>query len=292
MNGDKKDIMDVISTCNRETIKTCLIQDLSKKNEKTCKWEKNIMVGRGQMGEAYSVCCDQDCNYIFKRIQFKEKDSVQSFISEVKLQDSFNKKGMAPRIIVACYCNHEGVILMEKVQLVSDYLKDNPGVNRSELKSKYVKKYRELLKSGLVHNDTNQGNVAISLDGKTPMFIDFGLSYKKDNLTEDEIVNILDEFEMSMDFIFKGGKATVVERGKPKAVARINRYDSESEDDTDFSSSDSEESDDSLSVPRYKKNIKKSKPSKPVKKPLTLFDDDDFINKRKQTKKELSFDEL
>lgn len=289
MDGNKKDIMDVISTCNRETIKTCLIQDLSKKNEKTCKWEKNIMVGRGQMGEAYSVCCDKDCNYIFKRIQFKEKDNVQSFISEVKLQDSFHKKGMAPRIIVACYCNHEGVILMEKVQLVSDYLKDNPSVNRSDLKRKYVKKYRELLKSGLVHNDTNPGNVAISLDGKTPLFIDFGLSYKKE-LTGDEIENILKEFEMSMDFIFKGGKATVVERVKPKAVARINRYDSD-----DLSSSDSDESDDSLSVPRYKNSMKKSKPSKPAKKPLTLFDDDDeddFIKKPKPTKKALSFDEL
>ncbi len=271
-------ILSVISHCNQPTVKECIINDVKKvKKEKECRWDKRDEIGSGKHGKAYSVCCNNDCNYIVKVIQFKKKnknEEIESFKKEANMQAKFHSHGMAPRVIVACYCNHEGVILMDKVQLLKDYLVKNPSVNRQDIKDKYLKAYRIMLEKGLIHDDTNPDNIALSLDGTKPMFIDFGLT-KEQTLDKGEIEQILKEFKMSLDLVFTGKNAKVDEKPMPEEprkkqaksrinISRVPRRGNilESSDDEDsdsfsiprrkFDTDDEEDEIKSLSVPRHK----------------------------------------
>jgi tRNA A-37 threonylcarbamoyl transferase component Bud32 len=292
------DILSVISHCNKKTVEQCIINDVKKIKKEKCRWDKRNEIGSGKHGTAYSVCCNEDCNYIVKVINFEKKNKdkkIKSFIDEANIQTKFHSHGMAPRVIVACYCDHEGVILMDKVQLLQDYLVEHPNANRSYIKNKYLAAYKNLLEKGLIHGDTNPGNIALSLDGSKPMFIDFGLSKEK-KLDEDDIKQELHEFDMSLELVFTGKKtdekAKLDEKPKKQTKSRIanisrvpkrgkNMFDTSddeedeiprrgknmfqsSDDEEDeiprrgknmFQSSDDEEESDSLSVPRRGKNM-------------------------------------
>jgi len=271
------DILSVISHCNKKTVEQCIINDVKKIKKEKCRWDKRNEIGSGKHGTAYSVCCNEDCNYIVKVINFEKKNKEKSFINEANIQTKFHSHGMAPRVIVACYCDHEGVILMDKVQLLQDYLVEHPNANRSYIKNKYLAAYKNLLEKGLIHGDTNPGNIALSLDGSKPMFIDFGLSKEK-KLDEDDIKQELHEFDMSLELVFTGKKtdekAKLDEKPKKQTKSRIanisrvpkrgkNMFDTSDDEEDEiprrgknmFQSSDDEEESDSLSVPRRGKNM-------------------------------------
>jgi serine/threonine protein kinase len=133
------------------------------------------------------------------------------------------------------------------------------------------------LEKGLIHGDTNPGNIALSLDGSKPMFIDFGLSKEK-KLDEDDIKQELHEFDMSLELVFTGKKtdekAKLDEKPKKQTKSRIanisrvpkrgkNMFDTSDDEEDEiprrgknmFQSSDDEEESDSLSVPRRGKNM-------------------------------------
>jgi tRNA A-37 threonylcarbamoyl transferase component Bud32 len=225
-----KNIINMVSKCNFDTIKQCILDDKVKRTstEDTCKWkkEKGESVGRGQSGEAYSVCCGKNCDYIIKVIKFDTKNTKDRFIQEVKMQHAFYKIDFAPRILVACYCDHEGVILMEKVRMLSDYIKNEKNrLDDYKIKNMYVEKYSEALDKGLFHNDTNEGNIAISLYGTKPMMIDFGSAFNsKDNPKKAKELNkedALPDFKMSLDAVFLGKKAIIKEPTIHRTKSRI-----------------------------------------------------------------------
>lgn len=296
----KGNLLNFVSHCNVKTIEDCIVKEAKIKKEDVCEWIKQEEIGRGVKGVAYSACCDKNCDYIIKVVKFDKKNKkteIERFINEAENQQKYYKIDMAPRVVVACYCDHEGVILMEKVQLLRDYLATKKDEDLEELKKKYLEKYKKAIETtGIIQNDTNPDNIAISLDGRKPMLIDFGISRKLKS--DDDIKEIIDDFAMSIVSVFKGKKATVVEQDrKPKAKSRIQRYSSSEDesssesDDIGLSSFDSDEDD--FSVPRYSpQRKKKSKPMiyeseddmplfESAKKPKRL---DDSPRQKKKTK--------
>ena len=242
MNEIEKCISEIVSECNKETVKTCIDQDMMNNrtsDENSCTWSKHEQIGNGQTGVVYSICCNDNCNYIVKVIKFKKQTDKDAFLNEVNIQQQFYNDRFAPRIIAACYCKHEGVIVMEKVQLLGSYLESYPTAKRKEifddLNDKYVKQYKYMLtEKGLIHNDTNPGNIAISLDGKKPLMIDFGLSRK--TAEGDDLDDLLKEFKMSLKMILNGRKGTVVERKPTKTRSRVDQIRGvpESDDNDNF----------------------------------------------------------
>jgi hypothetical protein len=273
--NSKQDICSIVSKCNSKTIND-KIKQLENLNEaeKSCKWERKTSIGSGTSGEAFSVCCNENCNYIVKVIKFTGKNTKETFINEVKLQHEFYNKGFAPRILVACSCSHEGVILMEKVTLLGEYLENNKLINKDKIKKMYTDKYREVLKSGLVHNDTNPGNIAISLDGK-PLMIDFGLSLKKE-LTPSSIKAEVDELGMSLDLVFKGKNATDHETKRKVAKSRIHAKKPKTKGGLFQSSDDDDDDDDEESSPKR----------------LHIYDDDDYEEKQITPKRLNTYDDM
>jgi len=229
MNEIEKCISKIVSECNKDTVITCIDQDMTSitPNEKSCEWVKREEIGHGQKGVVYSICCNDNCNYIIKVIKFEKNTDKDAFLNEVNIQQQFYNYGFAPRIIAACYCKHEGVIVMEKVQLLGSYLESIPSDQRrkiwDDLNRKYVEKYKYMLtEKELIHNDTNPGNIALSLDGKKPLMIDFGLSRKTTN--KDDLFELINDFKMSLNLVRDGIKGTVVERKPTKTHSRVSRH--------------------------------------------------------------------
>jgi len=249
-------------------------------------------IGRGQKGVVYSVCCNANCNYIVKVVEFNKHNDKSNFLNEVNMQQQFYNSGFAPRIIVACYCKHEGVIVMEKVQLLGDYLDSKPSNERKEIWEKlmveYVKKYKEMLtEKGLYQGDTNPGNIAISLDGTKPLMIDFGLSTVGKKIDEQQDVyvfsDLMNEFKMSLKMILDGKKGTVVEPKTLKMRSRVHNPNRNSSKRLFYESSDDDEDKKPLAL-----SFDESSDDDEDKKPLALsFDEssDDDEDKKPLARK-------
>ena len=183
--------MDQISECNRDEIRE-ILNDIP-----SCVWVKksNRPLGQGVRGTAYSICCerdgDLDCKYVIKVIKRGKKklDSFERAIEkEVRLQYDFAALGTAPKVVKAFMCEHEGIIIMEKidtdVKKYTDMLIDDPNITLEEAINEINRIEKDFLgilkatyEAGLIHDDLHGDNLAIILrNGKyhRALFIDFG----------------------------------------------------------------------------------------------------------------------
>jgi tRNA A-37 threonylcarbamoyl transferase component Bud32 len=183
--------MDQISDCNIDEIKE-LVDNLP-----SCVWVKKSSrpLGQGVRGSAYSICCERDgeleCKYVIKVIKRGNKslDSFERSIDkEVRLQQDFAALGTAPRLIKAFMCDHEGVIIMERVdtdiiKYVDQMIYDSnitteeaiEDINR--IQRDFLEMLRTTYEAGLIHDDLHGENLAIKLQNgryNKGLFIDFG----------------------------------------------------------------------------------------------------------------------
>ena len=183
--------MDQISDCNIDEIRELV------DNIPSCVWVKKSArpLGQGVRGAAYSICCERDgeleCKYVIKVIKRGNK-SLETFErsidKEVRLQQDFAALGTAPRIIKSFMCDHEGVIIMERVdtdiiKYVDSLLNDNSitteeaidDINR--IQQDFLEMLRVTYNAGLIHDDLHGENLAIKLENgryTKGLFIDFG----------------------------------------------------------------------------------------------------------------------
>ncbi len=183
--------MDEISDCNIDDIKEFV------DNIPSCVWVKKSSrpLGQGVRGSAYSICCERDgeleCKYVIKVIKRGNKslDSFERSIDkEVRLQQDFAALGTAPRLIKAFMCDHEGVIIMERVdtdiiKYVDQMIYDNSITTEEAIKdiNKIQRDFLEMLRvtyeAGLIHDDLHGENLGIKLENgrySKGIFIDFG----------------------------------------------------------------------------------------------------------------------
>jgi hypothetical protein len=183
--------MEHISECNREEIKN-ILDDIP-----SCVWVKKSgkALGQGVRGSVYSICCerdgDLDCKYIIKVIK-RGKKSLDSFErsieKEVRLQYDFAALGTAPKVVKAFMCEHEGIIIMERVDTdinkYTEMLIADPNITVEEaindinkIQEDFLEMLRNTYNSGLIHDDLHGDNLALNLrNGRyyRALFIDFG----------------------------------------------------------------------------------------------------------------------
>jgi hypothetical protein len=183
--------MEQISECNIDDVKDIV------DNIPSCVWVKKSSkpLGKGVRGTAYSICCERDgelnCKYIIKVIKRGNK-SLESFEKsidkEVRLQQDFAALGTAPKLVKSFMCEHEGIIIMERVdtdiiKYVDSLLNDNTitideaieEINR--IQQDFLEMLRISYNAGLIHDDLHGENLAINLiNGRYSkgLFIDFG----------------------------------------------------------------------------------------------------------------------
>jgi len=183
--------MDQISDCNIHEIRE-LVDNLP-----SCVWVKKSSrpLGQGVRGAAYSICCERDgdleCKYVIKIIKRGKKslDSFERVIDkEVRLQQDFAALGTAPRLIKSFMCDHEGVIIMERVDTdiikYVDQMIYDPNISIEEaiqdvnrIQKDFLEMLRTTYEAGLIHDDLHGENLAIMLQNgnySKGLFIDFG----------------------------------------------------------------------------------------------------------------------
>ena len=207
--------MDQISDCNIELVKD-IIDDLP-----YCVWVKKSSkpLGQGARGTAYSICCQRgdslDCKYIIKIIK-RGKKGLESFEKgiekEVILQKDFSSLGLAPHIVKAFMCEHEGIIIMERVdtdiikyvdQLIYDSnISTQEAINEiNRIQEDFLYILKVSYEAGLIHDDLHGENLALNLKNDRyykSYFIDFGESYYK----KDKKTSSLKELEHDMILTF------------------------------------------------------------------------------------------
>jgi serine/threonine protein kinase len=180
--------------------------------DKGCSWEKKEFIGNGKYGDVFLLCCDDGsmkCDYVLKVIKRKSDISVDSFkiqlLNEVDMQNIFSSLGYAPKVYRLSYCDHEAVIIMDKLDTdVSKYLASRI-VDPSELlaiKSSFKSMIKDAFSKGFVHDDLNAGNLGLELD-KNGMFskallLDFGKARMVESF--DDIDDILEGIDMTFKY--------------------------------------------------------------------------------------------
>jgi len=254
-----------ISECNLKDIVDVLLID------KRCSWEKKEFIGHGKYGDVFLLCCDdgKTCDYVLKVIKRKSDISAESFkkhiVNEVNMQVKFANLEYAPKVYRVSYCDHEAVIIMDKLDTdVSKYLTSRR-VDPSEIlymKSSFKSLITDAFSKGLVHDDLNAGNLGIVLDKNgrfsKAMLIDFGKSRMVQRF--DDIDDILDGIDMTFNLVMNTKKNETMRRPpsieKRKMMkSRIMRQFVDDDDDDEV-------------LP-----VKQSK--KPIKKRGGMFGDDD-----------------
>jgi len=147
---------EVVESCNRET-----------------EWKSYASIGSGRVGDTYTACKVNDCNYVIKRQPVARVEAnlretsdyveVDSFKSEVNALIALQEWKHAPKIYAAWTCNGYGYIVMEKLYTC-------------DLTNRYadvVNMVDELFMRGWVHTDAHQTNILCRGDGEL-VLIDYG----------------------------------------------------------------------------------------------------------------------
>ena len=223
--------MDSISSCNYKDVQHYIDRFPG------CTWKKlsNKPLGRGVSGVVYQICCDDYCENIVKIIERKTSD-IEKFKKTVKkeiyMQDRFAELGLAPEIYKAYLCDHEAVIIMDKVNNnIYNYIMnvvDDVSVpieqilsHIDELQEGFLKMINKGFDNGIVHDDLHIENLAIKDD--ILFFLDFGKSFE-------EQISKSDREERIEDFIltFKKLKKDAALRRK-SVEANLKRMEEEEE---------------------------------------------------------------
>jgi tRNA A-37 threonylcarbamoyl transferase component Bud32 len=182
--------MEYISECNIDDVKEVL------NRLPGCVWVKRGLLGQGVKGRVYDICCQRgdslECKYAMKIVK-RGKGDTRTFIStmekEIRMQEDFAALNTGPNIVKALLCDHEAIIIMEKVdtdmnKYVSNVLVSldtNEAINEiNRIEEDFLYMLEKTYNNGLIHDDLHPENLGLFLKDERyykPVFIDFGASY-------------------------------------------------------------------------------------------------------------------
>jgi hypothetical protein len=198
---------------------------LRKKKSKECpsEWEMKKFLSKGEEGEVYRICCNENCDYVIKTVTKIEGDVdfAWNYVREKELWEEFYGLGMAPRLVESFIENSYPfvpayyVFIMESMDVDLDtIMKKIENKNRADLLERIYTLVFSMIKKAhknkLVHGDCHLGNFMLKatdskiynhldelvdeLEKKDSevvklLFIDFGcsISYK---FTVEEILKV------------------------------------------------------------------------------------------------------
>lgn len=169
------------------------------------KWKKDQLIGKGLYGRVYEACCDENCDYIMKVVEFRDNDefgfnySLENLKREIEIQRELAHAGVAPIIYDAWKTKTHGFIIMEQL----DETLENK-IDKMDYIDKVIDKVKIMHQLGIIHGDLHLGNIMLTKHGEIRI-IDFGSGRKF--VIKREIFKYLTKFwseEKASEYIDKG----------------------------------------------------------------------------------------
>lgn len=176
-----QEVKDLRSRCPDSMLKDI------KEAHPECLWFEKSLVGEGVDAKVYQVCCNSDCKFVVKQILLDDANKLRQKVThEVAMQQRFASLGLAPNVEDAWICDHEGLIIMKRLDMsLIEYFKYLVGRKSMEVIEEKLalaeKSLNEMFAvahaNGLVHGDPHLNNVMVNIDDdghiKEIQFIDF-----------------------------------------------------------------------------------------------------------------------
>lgn len=219
-----EEVTDLRSSCPESSLKNI------KQQHPECRWYLRSKVGQGAVATVYQACCNNDCKFVAKVLNSPNVERLREKVNhEVEMHERFEKLGLAPKVHDAWLCNHEAIIIMDKLHMsIPEYVKymvarvDNVEPIVRDLQRRVNEALLKAHQAGLVHGDTHLGNFMVKLDEAGNVIEDVQLidfAHAKDvgvRLAMSSDTENADEIRMSFDKLLRDVKVfdSMVQQGE------------------------------------------------------------------------------
>lgn len=168
------------------------------------RWEiLNRFGEEANYGEIYTVCAENDCDYVLKYMPFDKENTEEGITKEVNIQNKCAALNLSLPVIDAWLCDKGGALVMKKLDytianLLAEYTTD---AVRSLILANIVMILDKLHLHGLYHGDLHLNNIMVKENNKnidrnlheleiynltrySYYFIDFGMSGELNEKTQ------------------------------------------------------------------------------------------------------------